>query len=212
MNNLNDDKKLAISKIGEPLSFDQNGKKITVEEDEGSWDLSENTLLEVLWNAENSGFETLASDYIDPKNTFLAELNSSQNQSRISKVDIRKSVLKLVNRIRRKHNRSPVRLNLKLTKVAQSHSKDMAKHRKMSHVGSDGSNLVQRIQRSGYKYRACAENIARGQSSSREVMQSWIKSRGHRKNILSSKYSDIGIGIAYMRGGPYWTQVFGSQK
>lgn len=58
--------------------------------------------------------------------------------------------------------------------------------------------------RNGY-----GENVAYGQRDAQEVMRAWMNSRGHRNNILSGRYSQIGVGLAYSRSGrPYWTQTF----
>lgn len=59
---------------------------------------------------------------------------------------------------------------------------------------------------------ASAENIAAGQTSSTSVMTSWMNSSGHKANIMSSKYSSIGIGCVYIDGTYYWVQLFSSYK
>ena len=80
--------------------------------------------------------------------------------------------------------------------------------RRMSHTGSDGSTMVQRIDRVGFPWRSVAENVAYGYASAAAVMTGWMNSSGHRRNILSSN-THIGVGLAYGSDGlPYWTQVF----
>lgn len=80
--------------------------------------------------------------------------------------------------------------------------------RRMSHTGSDGSTMVQRIDRVGFPWRSAAENVAYGYPSATAVMGAWMNSTGHRRNILSSN-THIGVGLAYGADGlPYWTQVF----
>ncbi len=54
-----------------------------------------------------------------------------------------------------------------------------------------------------------AENITAGQETAAEVMDSWINSEGHRKNILRESSSQIGIGCYEHNGVKYWTQLFG---
>jgi uncharacterized protein YkwD len=61
----------------------------------------------------------------------------------------------------------------------------------------------------GYNYRWAGENIAYGQTSAQEVMQSWMNSAGHRQNILNPKFRDVGIAYAYGNTF-YWTQNFGA--
>jgi uncharacterized protein YkwD len=54
------------------------------------------------------------------------------------------------------------------------------------------------------------ENVAFGQPSAREVLKSWMRSSGHRRNILEADYTELGTGYAVDRAGrPYFVQVFG---
>ncbi|MFD8542874.1 CAP domain-containing protein [Streptomyces sp. NPDC059649] len=118
------------------------------------------------------------------------------------------SILKLVNSERSKAGCSPLKLNAKLTKAAQDHSKDMAAHRNMSHTGSDGSDPGQRITRAGYNWSAYGENVAYGYSSPASVMKGWMASPGHKRNILDCSFKELGVGLA--QPGDYWTQDFGT--
>ncbi len=79
----------------------------------------------------------------------------------------------------------------------------------MTHVGSNGSQIIDRIAATGYAARTWGENVAAGQPDAASVMQSWMNSAGHRRNILDPAFSDIGVGLAYSANGtPYWTQDF----
>ncbi|WP_030411829.1 CAP domain-containing protein [Streptomyces sp. NRRL S-1448] len=118
------------------------------------------------------------------------------------------SILKLVNSERSKAGCSPLKLNAKLTKAAQDHSKDMAAHGNMSHTGSDGSDPGQRITRAGYNWSAYGENVAYGYSSPASVMKGWMNSPGHKRNILDCSFKELGVGLA--QPGDYWTQDFGT--
>lgn len=65
------------------------------------------------------------------------------------------------------------------------------------------------IQNYGIRYSAAGENIAMGQSTPQAVVQSWMNSSGHRANILSANFTEIGVGYAKGgTGGHYWTQLF----
>jgi len=61
----------------------------------------------------------------------------------------------------------------------------------------------------GIQFSAAAENIARGQRSPAEVVNSWMNSPGHRANILNPSFNQIGVGVARdNRGTLFWTQMF----
>lgn len=129
------------------------------------------------------------------------------------------SVLSAVNAARAKAGCAPLRMNPKLAAAAKSHARAMAEQNFFAHSGKDGSRLPGRITRQGYDYQSAAENIAAGQDSPREVVQDWLQSSGHRKNILDCKLSETGIAVVYqaddrpIRGSRtplryYWVQVF----
>jgi uncharacterized protein YkwD len=99
--------------------------------------------------------------------------------------------------------------NDKLGRAAQLHADDMASHDFMSHTGSDGSDAAQRISREGYQWSAIGENVAAGQPSPQEVMNSWLTSPGHCANIMNPSFEHMGIGRAAGGSlGVYWAQTF----
>lgn len=118
-------------------------------------------------------------------------------------------VLSLVNAERSKAGCSPVTVDSKLTKAAQDHSQDMADHQNMSHTGSDGSSMSDRLARVGYRFSTAGENVAAGYGTADSVMEGWMNSPGHKANILNCAFKEIGIGLA--GPGNYWTQNFGSE-
>ncbi|WUJ02040.1 CAP domain-containing protein [Streptomyces sp. NBC_00391] len=118
-------------------------------------------------------------------------------------------VLTLVNAEREKAGCSPVTVDSKLTKAAQDHSQDMADHTNMSHTGSDGSSMSDRLARVGYRFSTAGENVAAGYGTADTVMDGWMNSPGHKANILNCAFKEIGIGLA--GPGNYWTQNFGSE-
>ncbi|MFD7503095.1 CAP domain-containing protein [Streptomyces sp. NPDC059850] len=119
-------------------------------------------------------------------------------------------VVELVNDERAKVGCSPVKVNAKLTKAAEAHSKDMAEHSNMSHTGSDGSQPGDRIEDAGYSWSTYGENVAYGYSSAKSVMEGWMNSSGHKANILNCDFKEIGVGLS--GSGNYWTQDFGTAR
>ncbi|WP_089156980.1 CAP domain-containing protein [Micromonospora sp. NBS 11-29] len=122
-----------------------------------------------------------------------------------------RQVVDLVNQERAKAGCKALSVDSKLTLAAQRHSQDQADHKKMAHDGSDGSKPWDRVARTGYTYGAVAENVAWNYQTPAEVMAGWMKSDGHRKNILNCSYTEIGVGVA-RSNGPYWTQVFATPR
>jgi len=102
----------------------------------------------------------------------------------------------------------PLKANSQLMSAAQGHSEAMARARSMSHT-LGGSTMSSRIRRAGYPGGTMAENIAAGHRDAYSVVESWMCSSGHRKNMMSCKYADLGVGISCGSQGCYWTQNFG---
>lgn len=122
-------------------------------------------------------------------------------------------VICLVNEFRTENGLEPYKWNLTLQQLAEAHSEDMGKNIKdISHISSDGKGITERIEASGYNYMAAGENVALGDTSPTEVMESWKNSPLHRGNMLDKDFKEIGVGF-YVdeEGSVYWAQVFGAQ-
>jgi len=125
-------------------------------------------------------------------------------------VSVQNQVIQLVNVQRAKAGCRALVLDARLSRAAQAHSVDMAKRRHFSHTSLDGRTFAQRIRAQGYTGSIIGENIAAGHPTPKAVMDAWMKSPGHRANILNCRFTAIGVGSAV--GGPYryyWTQDFG---
>ncbi|KAG1689223.1 hypothetical protein DVH05_002716 [Phytophthora capsici] len=121
------------------------------------------------------------------------------------------SMLASVNAQRAAQGLRPLCLNTKLMAASKGHSVDMASNNYMSHTGSDGSKMSQRVTAAGYKWTRVGENVAAGQVNVAAVMKAWMNSPGHRANILGD-YTMLGTAYAYNSGSTYrhyWTQNFG---
>jgi uncharacterized protein YkwD len=123
-----------------------------------------------------------------------------------------KGVLDQTNAQRKAAGLSELVPNAKLFEAARGHSTNMAKQGRMSHV-LDGRTHMDRAAAAGYPYLYLGENIAWNQQTPAHVVECWMQSSGHRANILSRNYTEIGIAVAVNeRGERYWTQIFGSGK
>jgi uncharacterized protein YkwD len=114
------------------------------------------------------------------------------------------------NRARAKEGRKPLALSAKLCEAAALHARDMAEHHQLEHKGSHGSTVPDRVKRLGYHFVEVGENIARGESTVQEAMDTWMNSPGHRKNILAD-FSEMGGARADDDNGvAYWCVDFGA--
>ncbi|PLR76657.1 hypothetical protein CU633_15020 [Bacillus sp. V3-13] len=124
-------------------------------------------------------------------------------------VSVEAQVVKLVNQERAKYGLQPLKSNWEVARVARYKSQDMADKNYFSHNSPTYGTPFQMMKSFGITYRTAGENIAAGQRTAEEVVKAWMNSEGHRKNILSSGYTEIGVG--YVKGGSYghyWTQMF----
>ncbi len=118
-------------------------------------------------------------------------------------------VLRLVNEERTSRGLNALKRASDLDALARAHSADMINRHFFDHTNPDGQSPFDRMRAAGISYRAAAENIASGQRSAAAVMDAWMNSSGHRKNILNASYTEIGIGAVKSSGGTiYWTQEF----
>ncbi len=96
----------------------------------------------------------------------------------------------------------------KLDQMARSHAQDLVRNNRFSHAGTDGSDLIDRADRVGYRYCFIAENIAKGQPDLESVMTSWMNSPGHRRNMLDPRATELG----FAQAGDIWVMVLGSSN
>ncbi|EUC40988.1 hypothetical protein COCMIDRAFT_9246 [Bipolaris oryzae ATCC 44560] len=144
--------------------------------------------------------------------------NSKQGEHRISDCQddvvlssIQDEVVHLVNNHRVANGCSRLATVSHLANAAQGHSNDMASRGYFSHTTPEGVPFTNRILNAGYKFRSAAENIAKGQTSAADVVEAWMKSPGHRANILDCALQHTGVGAATGSDGSwYWTQDFAS--
>jgi uncharacterized YkwD family protein/spore coat assembly protein SafA len=125
---------------------------------------------------------------------------------------IEQQVVNLVNAERAKAGLKPLKADWELARVARFKSEDMRDNRYFDHNSPIYGTPFQMMKSFGINYRSAGENIAAGQTTAESVMQAWMNSPGHKKNILSPSFTHIGVG--YAKGGSYghyWTQQFMSK-
>lgn len=118
-------------------------------------------------------------------------------------------ILKLVNSQRTSLGIGKLKMDEKLNMIAQIKAQDMADKKYFSHNSPLYGSVFDMMQKYNYSYRTAGENIAMGQKSAQSVMRSWMRSSGHRDNILKDEYNRLGVGFAVSKSGqPYWVQIF----
>lgn len=133
--------------------------------------------------------------------------NNSSNINGFSKEQV--EVLNLVNKERKANGLKPLTLNKELSNVANIKSRDMIEKGYFDHTSPTYGSPFDMMKKFNISYNTAGENIAMGQKTPSEVMNSWMNSSGHRANILNSTYTELGVGIQKDSNGTiYWTQMF----
>ena len=133
--------------------------------------------------------------------------NNSSNINGFSKEQV--AVLNLVNKERKANGLKPLTLNKELSNVANIKSRDMIEKGYFDHTSPTYGSPFDMMKKFNISYNTAGENIAMGQKTPSEVMNSWMNSSGHRANILNSTYTELGVGIQKDSNGTiYWTQMF----
>ncbi len=98
-----------------------------------------------------------------------------------------------------------VKWNDNLVESARIHAKQMHKFNFFSHIGVDGSDVADKMDRVGYRWQFAGENLGEGQWTFDQVMEDWLESPSHCRLLMDERMEDMGIS----RMGKYWVQHFG---
>ena len=146
---------------------------------------------------------------LPPEQTPNPDSGNQSGTEQLSDYEFKMQVLELVNQERAANGLNSLAWSDDAAAVAQAHAEDMASRDYFNHSTPEGLSPSDRINNTGISWTRNAENIAAGQQTPQEVMDAWMNSPGHRRNILTPELENLGIGIA--RGGSYgiyWVQVF----
>ncbi len=123
-----------------------------------------------------------------------------------------KDILELINKERAKKDLVPLKWDNRLGKAAKDYADSMAKSGKFSHRDKQGRTVTDRVRDQKVEAADIGENIYQASDDEdlpKNAVRDWMKSPGHRANILSKKWESTGIGIAKdKRGVVFITQVF----
>jgi uncharacterized protein YkwD len=107
-----------------------------------------------------------------------------------------REIVDAMNEHRRRAGLRDLTLDDSLVLAARDRLDDMFRQRYFAHESPSGRSPFVAVRNRGYRFDAIAENLAWGQRTAREVVDSWMRSPGHRKNILDPRYRDCGLAIA----------------
>ena len=130
---------------------------------------------------------------------------------------VRAAALEAVNRFRAEVGLTPVAADAALDRAAQRHAEAMRERGFYDHRGADGSSPRKRAVDAGYpRPGGVGENIAKGIFGGAEVVERWMKSQGHRENLLRPAARFAGLGVAVGDSGRagecvevFWAQLLG---
>jgi uncharacterized protein YkwD len=130
---------------------------------------------------------------------------------------VRAGMLERVNAARRSAGLSPLRRSPDLDLAAQAYARDLLARGAYSHHGPEGSTPLSRAAAAGYRASLIAENLHDRAAPLETVLDEWLRSPGHRRNLLDPDAAELGLGLAIGPGygtdtGGYrviWVQSFG---
>ena len=138
-----------------------------------------------------------------------AEKAAAQAEKQASVSEYATEVTNIVNQYRTEAGLAPLNLSPSLCEAAEVRAAELLSS--FSHTRPNGQECFSALDGLGIPYGYAGENIAAGQKSPSEVMNSWINSPGHKKNIMNPNFTNIGIACYYDASAPYsyyWVQVF----
>jgi len=129
----------------------------------------------------------------------------------------REAIVGLTNSVRAANGLAALSENQLLTTIAEERAEDMLEKQYFDHISPTGEQASDLAQRLGYRYKIVAENIASGIfMTNQKIIDGWMQSPGHRKNILSPEIREIGVSLikGRMSGQNTWVsvQIFGLQS
>jgi uncharacterized protein YkwD len=117
----------------------------------------------------------------------------------------------LINNRRAKRGLPRLRINRRLSRAAMWHTHDMVRRNYFDHVSKRGRDVVDRLYRTHYlggRFSwSVGENLAWGSGplgTPRQIVRAWMRSSGHRRNMLNPRFREMGIGV--LANGPVHTE------
>ncbi|MCK4745202.1 hypothetical protein KAS41_04015 [Candidatus Parcubacteria bacterium] len=122
----------------------------------------------------------VAGIFLLPKNIFASDITPE-------------NLIRLTNDKRIKNGLKPLKTDFALKKAANEKAEHLAENEYFAHTSPSGKTFIEWIKDAGYNYLYAGENLAMDFITAEAVVDAWMNSESHRKNILSSDYTDIAI-------------------
>lgn len=114
----------------------------------------------------------------------------------------------LLNSDRARYNLAPLAVDPALCRIARIKSQDMRDNQYFAHTSPTYGDVRSMLRRFGYDFSSAGENIAH-HASVEKAQAAFLSSPGHRRNIMSTGYTKVGLGVAIGSAGDvYLTQIF----
>ena len=146
--------------------------------------------------------------YVLKKYVKVVETSGMQTQATSTEKTqtFEEQVIALTNEKRAENGLSPLKNSAELMRIARLKSQDMSDKKYFSHTSPTYGDTFKMMKDFNISFTSAGENIAMGHKTPEAVVNAWMNSPGHRANILSNKFTQIGVG--YVADGNYWTQMF----
>ncbi len=165
-------------------------------------------------NQEKTGSSSNKKTVSDNKNTSSNKGGQVSTASDKFMAQVEQKIFEKVNAERSKAGVPALSYNKTMEKYARIKSQDMGDRGYFDHKDPEGNLITAKMKKDGVSYRAWGENIAYiggvsdADALANQFMTNWMNSSGHRKNILSSNFSGIGVGVYKAGNKVYATQEF----
>lgn len=195
--------------LGEPIKHILKGNINFILNNDGEMDtfLIENVFVTVFYDVHENNTVTaiqIISETLENQKPALYGETSEELQQ-----GFEFQLFDLTNAARVHRNIPPVRWESTIRGTAYKHSLDMAEQNYFNHTNLQGQSPFDRMSSDGIDYSVAGENLAYGQSSSIFAHEGLMNSIGHRKNLLKSDFTLLGVGVAFNdENQPYYTENF----
>lgn len=105
-------------------------------------------------------------------------------------------IIELTNQARNENGLNPLSPSSQLVQAAQNKAEDMVKRNYWSHETPEGDPFWHFVEQVGYNWSVLGENLAADFETPQGVVNAWLGSHSHRRNILNKNYQEIGVGVS----------------